>query len=326
MRFGVVGNNLYGQMFTRGVNAIKDCQVVAICPDLEEDISSMADAYSLNKYKDFQAMLQSEKLDVVLLASVTSHHTQQIISSLDKGLHVIVDRPVTFSVSDCEQVIKRSKETGKLVSVAQILNFWPEYVKIREMICSGALGTITNVTTSRVSGLINSNWSQRLLNPNWGFGGLEALIHDIDFLNGLWGMPDVIAVRCSLSPEGGYQQVHAILKYHKIHVGIESDYGVSYNYPLTMYFRAVGTAGTLQFIFRGALAKQGSSTRSLTLFPKGSDPKVIDIPLSEAFQNLVVNFIECIKNKTIPEWGNIFQAKTNMETLINIIDIWRKNK
>ena len=324
MRFGVVGNNLYGQMFTRGVNAIKDCQVVAICPDIEEDIDPMAVEYSLNKYQDLQSMLQSEELDVVLLASVTSHHTQQIITALDKGLHVIVDRPVTFSVSECEQVIKRSKETGKLVSVAQILNYWPEYVKIREMIGSGALGTITNVTTSRVSGLINSNWSQRLLNPKWGFGGLEALIHDIDFLNGLWGVPDVIAAQGSFSTEGGYQQVHALLNYHEILADVEADYGVSYNYPLTMYFRAVGSAGTLQFEFRGALAKQGSSKRSLTFFPKGSEPNVIEIPLYDAFPSLVANFTDCIKNNKTPEWGNILQAKVNLETLVKIIDLWRE--
>ena len=284
----------------------------------------MATDYGLKEYTDLDSMLQFAELDAVLLASVTSHHAQQIITSLNGKVHVIVDRPITFSISECEQVIKRSEETGKILSVAQVLNFWPEYIKVREMINTGALGTITNVTTSRVSGLINQNWSFRLLNPIWGFGGLEALIHDIDFLNGLWGTPEVTAVQGNLTPAGGYQQVHALLKYGEKIAGIEADYGVAYNYPLTMYFRAIGTKGTLQYVFRGGLAKQNLSTRSLTFFPVGSEPEVIEVSLFEAFQAQASDFVECVKNNSIPEWGNMYQAKANLETVIKIIDLWRR--
>lgn len=319
MRFGVLGNNLYGKMFTRGINNLEGCKVVAICPDINEDLEPMATEFALKKYNDLQSMLKDEKLDAVLLASVTSHHAAQIIYSLDQGVHVVVDRPMAFTVAECEQIIKRSESTGKLVSVAQILNFWPEYVKIRELITSGVMGTITNVTTSRVSGLIDPNWSHRLLNPEWGYGGLEALIHDIDFLNGLWGKPEVIAAHGSRSSENGFQQAHALLKYQGIVAGIEADYGVSHNYPLSMYFRAVGTNGTLQFVFRGALASQGSATRSLTFFPKGLKPEIITVPLEDAFQGLASDFVDCMKKKSIPAWGNMYQAKTNMETLYKIV-------
>ncbi len=323
MRFGVVGNNLYGKMFTRGINSVPDCRVVAICPDINEELMPMASEYFLREYKDLQSMLDSEQLDGVLLASVTSHHAQQILSSLNHDVHVVVDRPMAFSTSECDQVIKRSEETGKLVFVAQVLNYWPEYVKIRELIGQGALGIVTNVTTSRVSGLIDESWSKRLLSPKWGFGGLEALIHDIDFLNGMWGSPTVVAAHGTHSPDQGFQQVHALLKYGAITAGIEADYGVPYNYPLTMCYRAVGTEGALEFRFRGALAKQGSATRSLTFFRKGFDPELVELPIYDAFQSQATNLVECIKNKTTATWGNMYEAKTNLDTLHGITELWR---
>ncbi len=323
MRFGIVGNNLYGQIFTREISTVKDCKVVAICSDLDENLDSLANEFFLKKYKNFQTMLQTETMDVVFLASVTQHHACQVMSALKHGLHVVVDRPMTFTVPECEQVIKCSEETGKLVIVAQVLNFWPEYVKIREMISAGALGTITNVTTSRVSGLINPNWAHRLLNPEYGFGDLEALVHDIDFLNGLWGESKLIKVHGNYSRENGFLQVHALLNYNGLHAGIESDYGVPYNYPLTMYFRAVGTEGTLQFIFRGALTKQAKSSRLLTFFQQGSEPQTIAVPVYDAFQSLATYFIACISLNKTPEWGNMYQAKSNLETLVKIADSLR---
>ena len=323
MRFGLVGNNLYGQMFTRGVNALEDCKVVAICPDLDENLDPLANDFSLKKYEDLETMMQTETMDVVLLASVTRHHAQQAISVLKHGFHVVVDRPMAFTVSECEQVVKCSEEAGKLVIVAQVLNFWPEYVKIREMISAGALGTITNVTTSRVAGLINSDWAHRLLNPEWGFGGLEALVHDIDFLNRLWGEPELIKTHGNYSKGNGFSQVHALLNYNGLRAGIESDYGVPYSYPLTMYFRAVGTKGTLQFVFRGALAKQATSSRSITFFQQDSEPQNIEVPIYDAFQSLAAHFVACISSNKTPDWGNMYQAKSNLETLVKIADLLR---
>jgi predicted dehydrogenase len=323
MHFGVVGNNLYGKMFTRGINSVSNCHVVAICPDINEELEPMASEFFLKEYEDLQSMLNSEQLDGVLLASVTSHHAQQILTSLSHGVHVVVDRPMAFSTSECNQVIKRSEETGKLVFVAQVLNFWPEYVKIRELIGQSALGIITNVTTSRVSGLIDESWSKRLLSPKWGFGGLEALIHDIDFLNGMWGSPTVVAAHGTHSPDKGFQQVHALLEYAGITAGIEADYGVPYNYPLRMSFRAVGTEGALEYRFSGALAKQGSATRSLTFFRKGSDPELIELPTYDAFKSQASNLVECIKNNITASWGNMYEAKTNLKTLQDITELWR---
>lgn len=319
LRVGIVGNNLYGQVFTRAVEAAGRAQAVAMCPELDEPLEPFASEHQLKAYPDLGAMLNVASLDVVMLGCVTTRHSAAAQAALKAGAHVLIDRPLAPTLEACDQIIAVAKATQRVAMVGHVLQFWPEYVTVREMIQRGDLGKPFAVTASRVSGLLNPSWRARLLNPAYGLGCLEAHTHDIDFLCGLWGQPNDVWAQGRQTADGAWIQVQSLLNMAEgCRAGVEADYAVPFNFPLSMYLRVVGDAGTLVFTFRGALAARAAARRNLMLFRGGADPVKIEVPPSDAYVAMVNHFIDCIQEGKPPEWGTLEQARQSLRTLLAI--------
>ena len=324
---GIVGNNLYGQTFTKALTAIDGVTVRAICPELNEPLEPFAALHDLHPYPSLNAMLESEKLDAVMLGCITTHHEYNALLAIGAGLHVFVDRPIALTIDASEKMIATATAAQRVLMIGHVIQYWPEYVAIREMIKRGDLGEPRVVTASRVSGLLNPSWQERLLNPAHGLGVLEAHVHDIEFIIGLLGQPEVIAAGGHLLPNGVMNQVYSLLRFEgDCYAGIEADYSVPFNFPLTMYLRVVGEYGTVIFTFSGALSARGTAERSLTLFRDSDVPINLDVPTADAYQSMLKHFLDCAQQGREPEWGNAQQALTALEVLLKISKIATYNQ
>lgn len=327
MRVGIVGNNLYGQIFVRSLEATGRAQPVALCPEFAEPLEPFASEHHCKPYPDLQSMLQAESLDAVMLASVTAHHKADAMACLQAGVHVLVDRPMALTVDECDHMMNAAESAGSVLMVGSVLQFWPEYVAVREMLGRGDLGKPLTVTASRVSGVLNPAWQARLLNPDYGLGGLEAHAHDIDLLISLFGEPQAITAHGKFTGNGCCAQVHSLLGFpNGVHAGVEADYGVPLNYPLSMYLRVDGEQGAVRFTFRGALAARESARRRLMLFRNGNDPADVHVPISDAYANMTNHFIDCILLGKQPEWGSALQGRRSVQVLTAILESARAER
>jgi predicted dehydrogenase len=319
IRVAIVGNNLYGQVYSKAVEANPGASVVAICPELGESLDPFASEHHLKAYPDLSALLEKEKPDAVLLASVTKQHAEQAIQSFRAGAHVLVDRPIAIDLPGCDFMIAEAKASGRILMVGQVLQFWPEYVLAREIIQQGELGRVLAVTASRVSGTLNPEWQQRLLNSVYGVGGLEAHVHDVEFLCSLFGLPESIAAQAVQTAEGALAQVHSLLQFPGgVRAGVEADYRVPLNFPLSMYLRVDGDAGALVFTFRGALAARQSANRSIIVFKTGNEAHELEVIPSDAYTAMLGHFFNCIRENVQPAWGSPYQARQALEVLLAI--------
>lgn len=319
MRVGIVGNNLYGQVFTRAINGTGRACAVAMAPELGESLEPFASEYRLTTYPRLQDMLAAEQLDVVMLGSVTAHHEADALEAIRAGAHVLVDRPLALSLPACDRIIDAAAAARRVVLVAHVLQFWPEYVAVREMIRRGDLGKPLTITASRISGLLNPAWQARLLNPAYGFGGLEAHVHDIEYLIGLLGQPVSVQAHGRQTPDGGWVQVHSLFRFPGgCTAGVEADYGLTHSFPLSMYLRVVGEEGVLLFTFRGALAASEKAHRRLTWFRPGRDPEQVEVQIGDAYVGLMNHFLDCIAQGAQPQFASAPQARLAVETLLAV--------
>lgn len=320
VRIGIVGNNLYGQVFARSVAATGRAKVVALCPEFQEPLEPLATEYQLKTYPGLATMLERESLDAVLLASVTARHEADTLAALAAGVHILMDRPVALTLEACDRMTARAESERRVVMVGHVLQFWPEYVAVREMVQRGDLGQITGVTASRVSGLLNPGWRGRLLNPEYGFGGLEAHVHDIDLLNALLGEPKTVWAQASRTEQGGWTRVQSALGYSNgCRAGVEADYSVPLNFPLMMYLRVVGEQGTLVYTFRGALAARETARRQLMLFQSDAVPVPVQVTVTDAYVGMMNHFLDAVQHGATLEWGTLGQARAALQVLLAIV-------
>ncbi len=142
IRFGVVGCGYIGKRHADMISANDSCELQALC-DVRPKESLGLDAYGAAFYTDYGRMLAEEGgLDVVNVCVPNGLHADFAIKAMERGCHVVVEKPMTLSTRDADLVMETSRKTGKKVFCVMQNRYSPPSVWIKELVDSGRLGRI----------------------------------------------------------------------------------------------------------------------------------------------------------------------------------------
>jgi UDP-N-acetylglucosamine 3-dehydrogenase len=166
-----------GQNHVRIYSEMEEVKLVGVADINKKLAEETAAKYNTKAFTDYNEMFL-EGLDAVSVVVPTINHKEVVLNSLDKNLHVLVEKPITNLVEDAELMIETAKEKGKILMVGHIERFNPAIIKLKEIIDSGAIGDIISISTKRVGPY----------NPKIKDVGviLDNGIHDIDIISHLY--------------------------------------------------------------------------------------------------------------------------------------------
>ena len=315
-KVGIVGSNLYGQIYARTFGKQAGVQLVGLTSAQGDDALDLASQVGIPHYESLPQLIEVARPNILCICSATAEHAEHVELAAQAGAHIICDRPIAKNLDEARRIIRSVTNAQVKMMVGQVLRFWPEYVAVQNILESGEIGQVVSVTTSRVSGTLSPSWQNRLLDPDLGFGVLEALIHDIDFIGWLIGKPSKIDAIGLKHASGAVGQIQCLLRFPEgQQASCEASYLVPLTFPLSMYLRLLAEEGTLVYEFRGALSAAGTSSRSLILTRTGQQPQVVDVNIGDAFEALVTYFLECVETDKQPQLGSLEQAVQALETI-----------
>ena len=138
---------------------IPEAEVVALCDvdqaSLQRAKERHAQAAELPEFTHYQEMLERVELDAVEISTPHTLHFEQIMAALDKGLHVLTEKPMVCTVDHARQVIAKAEETGKVVMISYQRHLQAQYRYVRNQIAAGELGDI-----QFISALQDQKWYQ----------------------------------------------------------------------------------------------------------------------------------------------------------------------
>jgi predicted dehydrogenase len=149
IRIGFIGSGGNARHHMGQVLGLSEAQVVALNdpnPAMLEAAKrqhpALADAPVFADYKD---MLAKVEMDAVEISTPHTTHFEQIMASLDRGLHVLCEKPLVCTVAHAKEAIAKLKKSGKVGLLSYQRHYQPEFRYIREKIASGAFGKVTFV-------------------------------------------------------------------------------------------------------------------------------------------------------------------------------------
>ena len=202
---GIVGLGFMGMTHYRGIQKVRGGKVTAICtrdpkkrqgdwrgiggnfgaPGGQENLKG------ISTYKDVDDLLGDPKIDLVDICLPTDQHCDVAIRAMRAGKHVLVEKPISLSLKDADRMVRVSKETGKLLMVAHVLPFFPEFAFVKQVVASGEYGAVKGAHFKRI--ISSPNWSAGLTNmARSGGPGVDLHIHDTHFILVLFGKPDQV--------------------------------------------------------------------------------------------------------------------------------------
>ncbi|MGI9647929.1 MAG: Gfo/Idh/MocA family protein [Acidimicrobiia bacterium] len=141
-------------------------------------------------YSSFEELLADADVDGVLLATPHTAHVDQIVAASEAGKHVFIEKPLTLEVPGAKQAIAAADAAGVVLQVGHNRRRQPANRRLKEMIDSGELGTVTMIETHQsmpnALGFKPGYWrADRAESP---LGGMTSLgVHMIDTMTYLLG-------------------------------------------------------------------------------------------------------------------------------------------
>jgi predicted dehydrogenase len=194
VRFGIIGMGNMGSSHAKNILAgnVPGLTLTAICDSNPEKLKGYDEA--VQTFESADQLFAAGVIDAVLIATPHYDHTTLGILALEKGLHVLVEKPISVHKADCEKLI--AAHTNKKQVFAAMFNQRtnPQYQKLRAMIQSGELGDLKRVQWTITDWFRSEYYYQ---SGGWratwaGEGGgvlLNQCPHQLDLWQWLFGMP-----------------------------------------------------------------------------------------------------------------------------------------
>lgn len=145
LRSAVVGAGTISGQHLSGLRECPRTKLVAVC-DLEEDRArDAAREYDITPYFDLTSLLTSESLDWIHICTPVQSHLPLATQALEAGVPVIIEKPVTETLSEYEQLVAASEEAGVPFSVVHNHIYDPAMRAARSRIENGKIGAIRGV-------------------------------------------------------------------------------------------------------------------------------------------------------------------------------------
>ena len=198
MKVGIVGASFAKAAYLPALRHIEGAQVVAIASARLSSAQSAADAFGIpHVYDDWRRMLAEQRFDLVCIATPTVTHAPMVLAALQAGAHILSEKPTAMNAAEAEAMLSAAEALGRLHMIDHELRFNAKRRHVKQLIDSGAMGTIRHVNIHN----IGSAWADpasRAENDWWssaeqGGGRLGANgSHQVDLLR--WWFGEIKAV------------------------------------------------------------------------------------------------------------------------------------
>lgn len=336
MKYALVG---CGRIAANHIKAVINnrLELVAVCDICPENMEKLLVKYNLTEkgsvkmYTDYKKMIEDNELELIGIATESGIHAEIALFCIDKGINIIVEKPMAMNMADADKIVKRSEEKGVVVSACHQNRFNIAVQKTRKALEDGRFGKISH-------GSINVRWNrnkgyydQAPWRGTWAQDGgalMNQCIHGIDLLR--WMMGDEVEEVYGQTRQQFHDYLEAedigmaVVKFKNGSIGtIEGTTNVyPQNLEETLYI--FGENGTVKL--------GGTSTNNIDVwdFADSSDEDKVNVGFEEETSNvygnghtsLYADVIDAIVNKRKP----YIDAVAGKNALEMVLAIYKSQK
>lgn len=148
----------------------------------------------IKTYACYEELLTDPEIDLVDICLPTDQHAGAVRKALLAGKHVLVEKPLTLAPEEAADLVELSRQTGRLLLVAHVLPFFPEFRFAHDFVRSGTAGPVRVAHFRRL--ISRPDWSQAINDVRrTGGPAIDLHVHDTHFVNLLWGRPRAVHSR-----------------------------------------------------------------------------------------------------------------------------------
>lgn len=180
LRIGLVGTGAIGRTHMERINEKLQGAKVVACSDVNVDFGrKIAEQYGCPFYADGRAMIASDDIDAVIVATLDPDHETYVRAAIEAGKYVFCEKPLAPEAEACKRIVDEEIAKGKmLVQVGFMRRYDPGYRQLKEAIATRRYGEPLMLHCAHRNAAVDENYTTPMAVEN-------SMIHEIDVIRWL---------------------------------------------------------------------------------------------------------------------------------------------
>jgi len=202
IRIGIVGIGFMGMIHYLAARKLQGGRVEAVCSRDEKKLAGdwrdirgnfgpkgeVMDLSGTRRYRKLDDLLADPTVDLVDICNPTHRHPDTAIRALKAGKHVLVEKAIALDPKDADAMVEAARKANRLLMVAHVLPFFPEFAYAALLVRSGTFGRVLGGHFKRV--ISRPDWSAEIGDASkTGGPAVDLHIHDAHYISLLFGVP-----------------------------------------------------------------------------------------------------------------------------------------
>lgn len=301
----IIGCGMIYKSHIRAIQQLPNAKCAAVSDINGDKARAAGESVGCPWFTDAAEMLEKmPEIDFCILALPTHIHYDYISLCAKYKKAVLCEKPFTITTEDAERTGKLIKDTGITYMTAQVVRFWTGYTEIKRMLEAGEFGELYMSYFSRCSE--RQAWDNKwLFDPRHGGGAMfDMMVHDIDFMNYLFGEADCVYALASKDETQCYDNVFASVTYKNgVKAVAETAFNMHTGFPFTMYAKVMGSLAAAELYYSAGydINQRDGAVAELRIFREGKAPEIIKLEQYDAYAAEIGYFIDCLEKGEKPQ-------------------------
>jgi virulence factor len=315
MKIGVVGVGSMGVNHCKVLQMIKNVHFVGVYDINPKKNEQVAKMFAVTPFSSFDELIHA--VDAVIIAVPTSHHFSLTKQAIQKGKHVLVEKPFVTSLKEAEHIIRMVEKESVIVQVGHVERFNPAYQQLSKIINSQDIIFLE----ARRFGVPNRYIDTDVI--------LDIMIHDVDIILQLVNSPlsSVTGVGSYCEKCGRLEAASALLFFQNGCFASLLSSRLSLEKKRSLY-----VTENNRFLKANLLTKElyiyhkvNHAPASIRTYHPENIVEKITIPHAEALYLEIEHFVQSIQTKQSPKVG-VHEAAKVLDAAFKIKEQIEKNK
>jgi predicted dehydrogenase len=201
LRVGLIGSQFITAIHAEALRAYPLAELFAVASPTPGNAERFARTHSIPHHQtDYKKMLEMPEIGMVVVGTPNHTHCQVTVDAAAAGKHVVLEKPMCLNLAEADRMLAACRKAKVKFMYAEELCFTPKYVRLKQLLDSGALGDPTLVKQSEKH---DGPHAPHFWDVERSGGGvtMDMGCHAIEFFRWMLGRPKIKSVYAQMATQ-----------------------------------------------------------------------------------------------------------------------------
>ena len=196
---GIIGSQFISTIHAESLQRCPNAKIVAVASPTAGNAEKFARMHDIphhvTEYRDLLAMTE---IDMVVIGIPNDLHCEVVVAAAQAGKHIVIEKPLCLNLAEADAMIEAARQAEVKLMYAEELCFAPKYVRLKQLLDSGALGEPTLIKQSEKH---DGPHAPHFWDVSRSGGGvaMDMGCHAIEFFRWMLGRPPIKSVYAQMN-------------------------------------------------------------------------------------------------------------------------------